>query len=157
MAIAGDLIVGTAPSPNQDKVVFCMEVTEVLTFDEYWADPRFKLKKPNFYSSTKAAFGDNIYRSHAGGWLQADSHHTHADGSPSVDNIETDTSTNRVLVSSNFSYWGRSKVVLPAYLRAIIKTGPGHKSSSIDSNVRRDLKAWFDGSERGLIGTPQDW
>lgn len=153
----GDLIVGTAPSPHQDRIIFCMEVTETLTFDEYWADPRFQPKRPYFYSSTKAAFGDNIYRSHAGGWLQAESHHTHDDGSPSVENIVTDTSTNRVLVSDNFSYWGRSKVALPAHLREIIKAGPGHKSSSIGLDVRRDLRDWFDTVPKGLIGLPQDW
>lgn len=157
MAVPGDLVLGTAPSPHQGSVVFCMEVAETLTFDEYWADPRFQLKKPNLYASTKAAFGDNIYRSHAGGWLQADSHHTHVDGSPSVDNIETDTSTNRVLVGQNFAYWGRDRIELPAHLRSVVKTGPGHKSGSISLTVRRQLKDWFDGGEKGLIGLPQDW
>ncbi|WP_157835151.1 hypothetical protein [Xanthomonas sp. SHU 199] len=156
-AILGDLIIGTAPSPHRNQVVFCMEVTEALTFDEYWADPRFKVKRPNLNSSGKAAFGDNIYRSYAGGWLQADSHHTHADGSPSSENIDTDTSTNRVLISQNFSYWGRIKVELPIHLQGVIKSGPGHKRGAISLALRQELKEWFDKSEKGFIGIPREW
>lgn len=157
LAVPGDLIIGTAPSPHREKVVFCMEVAEALTFDQYWADPRFQLKKPNLNSSIKAAFGDNIYRSYAGGWLQADSHHTHVDGSPSEANIETDTSADRVLIGHKFAYWGRNRIELPAHLRAVVKTGPGHKSRSISMPIRQALKDWLDEGEKGLIGLPQDW
>lgn len=157
MASLGDLIIGTAPSLHQGQVVFCMEVAETLTFDEYWTDSRFQRKKPNLHSSMKAAFGDNIYRSHEGGWIQSDSHHTHVDGSPSVENIETDTSTNRVLIGSNFSYWGSREIELPNGLRGVIKTGPGHKSRSIALSLRSDLREWFEEAEKGLLGIPRDW
>src|SRR6266542_6663838 len=75
----GDWVVGTgsAERARQGYLVYVMQVSEVIAFDEYWSDPRFAEKRPNLRGSKKQAFGDNIYhRDPEGGpWLQAASHH----------------------------------------------------------------------------------
>ena len=38
-----------------------MRVTEILSTENYWSDPRFQDKKPNLYYNWVAASGDNIY------------------------------------------------------------------------------------------------
>lgn len=42
----GDLVIGKAAAPNGRRLVFAMEVDEILTFDEYWHDPPISAKDP---------------------------------------------------------------------------------------------------------------
>ena len=48
-AQTGDWVLGTGSKTHgrENQVVFAMRVTERLTFDEYWNDPRFKAKRPD--------------------------------------------------------------------------------------------------------------
>lgn len=94
------------------KCIYLMKVTEKLTFDQYWADPRFFCKKPVRNGSLKMLVGDNIYhRDRSGSWQQADSHHSNPDGSLHPGNLKTDTgSTDQVLISDFFLYFGESAV-----------------------------------------------
>lgn len=62
--------------PTEEKLVCLMQVSETLTFDEYWNDPRFKLKRPVFNKSTTRKYGDNIYHHVNGVWVQEPSHHS---------------------------------------------------------------------------------
>ena len=74
---AGDLVVatGSAQYNRAGQLVCAMRVSEAMTYDEYWKDPRFHLKKPVMNSSLMRGYGDNIYhRSSHGNWIQADSH-----------------------------------------------------------------------------------
>ena len=70
-AVAGDWVVGTGSrtSGREGFLVYAMRISEVMSFNDYWADPRFRRKKPNLRGSKKQAFGDNIYyRDAAGVW-----------------------------------------------------------------------------------------
>jgi hypothetical protein len=70
-AQVGDWVIGTgSKSKARDgQLVYAMRVSETMTFDEYWADPRFASKRPSLVGSLKQAFGDNIYhRTADGGW-----------------------------------------------------------------------------------------
>lgn len=93
----GDWVVGTGSKARDrgDRLVYAMHVAEAMTFQQYWDDPRFLQKRPYLRGSKKQGFGDNIY--HRGGkkWRQEDSHHSLADGSPNVRNIDNDTQTDR--------------------------------------------------------------
>jgi hypothetical protein len=57
-----DWIVGTGSAVNNKvgMIVYAMRVTEIITFNQYWNDPRFQRKKPKLNGSKKQAFGDNI-------------------------------------------------------------------------------------------------
>lgn len=88
-------------------LVYAMRVTEVLSTEEYWLDPRFQDKKPNLHYNWLATSGDNIYELIAPGrWRQLNSYHSHDDGSPREDHIERDTRVQRILVSDDFIYFG---------------------------------------------------
>lgn len=113
----GDWIVGLGGSANQavGRCIFTMQVSEVSTFDSYWHDHRFLAKRPVRNGSRVMLLGDNIYhRDSQGRWMQADSHHSHSDGTPNHHNLEHDTRVDRVLISRNFVYWGQSATRLPA-------------------------------------------
>lgn len=96
-----------------NRCIFAMQVTEALSFNEYWADPRFKDKKPVRNGSRTMMLGDNIYHQTNEGWQQLDSHHSRPDGSPDIHNIKTDTGTDRVLISEHFFYFGKEAPEVP--------------------------------------------
>jgi hypothetical protein len=134
-----------------------MEVTDKMSFDEYWAHPMYQIKKPSFNRSYKFAVGDNIYfKLDDGSWHQQNSHHTNENGAPIQANIDTDTGdTDQVLVSNNFSYWGGEAVDLPARFGAL-KVTRGHKSEFARDFVESFI-AWFRDVPRGLVSVPERW
>jgi hypothetical protein len=157
---AGDWIVGTGSETcgRGDRLVFAMRVTGVLTYDDYWADPVFRQKRPNLRGSKKQSFGDNVYHRHpeSGDWLQENSHHSLPDGSPNPRNIANDTQTNRVLASSDFAYWGGEGRVFPQEFSELY-AGRGHHTNFRDGFEDEFVK-WFRGlGAEGYLGDPLDW
>lgn len=114
-ARVGDWIMGvggsTLKSVNR-KCLLLMKVSQKLSFQEYWDDARFSLKRPSRNGSRVQMLGDNIYhKDENGNWLQEDSHHSNSDGTPNLVNLERDTgSTDRVLVSNYFLYFGSQAI-----------------------------------------------
>lgn len=155
-----DWVVGTGSKTRNhgDRIVFGMHVTEVVTFDEYWADPRFQVKKPYLLSSKKLAFGDNIYFKKKGVWHQENSHHSGANGKPNRANIARDTKYDRLLISDDFIYWGGQGPVIPSSLnRRLCKRGPGHRSD-FDVSFINAVTTWLRSFEEwGYAGQPLDW
>lgn len=156
----GDWVVGTGSKQRgrADRLAFAMRVTEALTYDEYWSDPRFNQKRPNLRGSKKQAFGDNIYHRDAGSgtWLQEDSHHSLRDGQPNPENVAHDTQADRVLVSSDFVYWGGAGPTIPARF-AQLYVGRGHRTNFRDG-LEEDFVDWLrQRGESGFAGEPLDW
>jgi hypothetical protein len=137
-----------------------MRVAESLSFDQYWGDPRFERKKPTFRGSVKQAYGDNIYHSVGKKWVQENSHHSYADGSPNPHNLKNDTQTNRVLVGFEYAYWGGSGPEIPAKFRragADLCVGRAHKSN-FPAKIIQDFETWFKSlNQKGCIGLPAKW
>ncbi|HVS90468.1 MAG TPA: hypothetical protein VHE59_00450 [Mucilaginibacter sp.] len=118
-AKVGDWVFGTGSRnhKNEGKLVYAMEVGEKLTFDQYWQDDRFQIKKPEMNGSLKQMYGDNIYHKDINGnWLQENSHHALDDGSINLKNVNTDTVGIYVLISVNFFYFGKSCINIPTNL-----------------------------------------
>lgn len=166
-AAVGDWIVGTGSKTRnrQVRVVYAMRVTEAITFDQYWIDLRFRLKRPNLRGSKKQAFGDNIYfRDRTGrSWCQIDSHHSFADGSANPDNMSADTQTNRVLIGDEYVYWGGDGPTLPKRFLSYgqnhenILAGRGHHNHFTPQLVE-DVVAWIKSlNQSGYCGEPLDW
>src|SRR5262249_167212 len=63
VANVGDWIIGMGGGRLRatGRCIFAMNVSEKLTFEEYWSDPRFQDKKPVRNGSKKMLVGDNIY------------------------------------------------------------------------------------------------
>lgn len=154
-AQVGDYIIGHAVKNHSHKLIFMMKVTEVSIFDKYWEDLRFQNKKPIMNGSLVTKYGDNIYHHENGKWIQSDSHHSLDRGEPNPLNIEKDTkTTDRVLISTDFIYLGKSMLSLPKELRGYIHKTRGHRCVpiSIAEKIWNYLCERF--PERGLIDDP---
>lgn len=161
----GDWIVGTGSAENgmTGYLIYAMQVSETMSFDEYWADPRFQYKKPDLHGGNKIAFGDNIYcKNNLGEWQQIDSHHSYANGASNPANIDRDTKYNRILIAERFTYFGDKAVIIPDELRNchgedLCKSGPGHKCK-FSPDMVREFIGWFSSlNETGQCGNPIDW
>jgi len=111
-AKVGDYIIGIGGcnfTDQRKQCVFIMQVTEKLSFNEYWNDRRFLSKKPVRNGSRLRMVGDNIYhKNDRDEWIQENSHHSNSDGSPNKENLRRDTnSTDQVLISDRFIYFGK--------------------------------------------------
>lgn len=120
-AEVGDWIVGTGSSANglQGHLVYAMNVSEKLTFEQYWADPRFVTKRPYLRGSIKQTRGDNIYHrdQRSGEWIQENSRHSDKDGNPEPRHIARDTRHPFVLIAEDFYYWGGAGPSIPTRFR----------------------------------------
>ncbi|WP_158816063.1 hypothetical protein [Methylocapsa sp. S129] len=116
-AQVGDWVIGMGGSKLKavGRCIFAMQVTDALTFDEYWAAPEYRAKQPVRNGSRKTIVGDNIYHHTAAAhnWHQEDSHHSQPDGAPDPSNIQHDTQTDRVLISDHFLYFGKAAPLVP--------------------------------------------
>lgn len=167
-AEGGDWVVGTGSADRRigrgGFLVYALRVTEIVTLREYWEDSRFRRKRPNLRGSRKHASGDNIYRWNAQRkcWEQLDSYHSRADGSPHQEHIRRDTSVDRVLLSTDFVYFGGHGPKIPDAFRSykgidICKQGQGRKVIS-DLDLIRDFEAWIrSNGHAGYVSAPLDW
>lgn len=171
-ASIGDWIVGTGSKVNcsEDRLVFVMRVTDSMTFCEYYASDEFQIKKPNMRGSLKQAYGDNIYhKDERGIWIQDNSHHSWNDGSTNCNNLEKDTEVDRVLIASEFIYWGGYGPIIPSKFFGYqcskdsmtksydIRAKRGHKSSFPIEMIFCFLR-WVESlGQTGYIGEPNKW
>jgi hypothetical protein len=164
----GDWVVGSGSNDRSIRrgghLVYAMRVTEIMTFDEYGADPRFEAKKPFRKGSRKQSCGDNIYFRVApdAPWQQRDSFHSRPDGSLNPDHVLRDTGVDRVLVSNDFVYFGGEGPEFPVELkdqqgRSLCKSGRG-LSAFDDPHLVVRLQQWIRGlGEGGYQGAPFEW
>lgn len=161
-AALGDYVLGTgAAKPNlQANLIYWMRVDEILTFDQYWNDRRFRRKKPVMGGTTHLRYGDNIYHHNGNGeYCQEDSFHSREDGSVSLGDLQRDTGTSdKVLVGREFAYWGRRGIKLPQDLKFLIKKGPSHKKKFTAEQIAKFMD-WLAAQqpERGYIDEPAHW
>lgn len=163
VAKLNDWVVGTgcADRNRRGTLVYAMRITEALTFEQYSADPRFDRKKPNLCGSKKLAFGDNIYWRDGQDWQQLDSHHSHADGSRNLANVKNDTQTNRVLLSTDFAYFGGEGPEIPTRFRnfgGADVCALRHHKCRFPAALTQEFVNWFRSlGVNGFIGRPLDW
>lgn len=149
---------GSAGYGLEDHLVYAMVVAETPDFQSYWLDPRFRSKRPNLKGSLKQLYGDNIYHQDGDGeWHQADSRHSRPDG-VHEENMRQDLSANRVLVSTEFYYWGGSALPLPEAFRGssgICKVGPGYRRNH-PPGIADAFLSWLRGEVQstGVLGAP---
>ncbi len=138
----GDWILGVGGSRLRatGKCIYLMKVSEVLTFNDYWSDTRFYRKRPVRNGSSLMMVGDNVYHQEPGNdtWIQSDSHHSNPDGTTNHMNLETDTSSDHVLVSDHFYYFGRSAPTIN-FASIEYKNHRGHSKKLLDDNNVADF------------------
>jgi hypothetical protein len=130
------------------KIVYGMQVSEKITFNEYWNNPIYNDKKPVRNGTKRMVVGDNIYHHDNNNWEQADSHHSNHDGTVNKSNLDNDTQTDNVLISRNFYYFGIDAPEVPLdILKGInYKNGIGHRNYSLEdcTNLITWLKSNFE-------------
>ncbi|WP_437296057.1 hypothetical protein [Sorangium sp. So ce426] len=165
-ASAGDWIIGTGAKSRYDlagRLIYAMQVGEVLDFDTYWNEPRFLAKRPHLNGSLKVIYGDNIYHRVGKIWVQSDSHHSFENGRPNKANIKWDTGVNRLLVATKFVYWGASAPTIPKRFRPFRKTDEdvcckarGHRIFGVE--LATAFAAWLEEQGKwGVHGEPLEF
>jgi hypothetical protein len=142
-AEVGDWIVGcgSKETVGQDMFVYAMKVKEVLTFEDYHQDKRFKGRI------------DNIYYKEEKKWVQsANNFHGKSD-------MKRDLSGRNVLISDEFFYLGEKSIPFPAEILSISKRGRNHKKLTDNTEDEKKLinlfVRWVEkGVKRGKSGKP---
>jgi hypothetical protein len=155
-ASVGDWIVGLSPKRDGNRVVYAMEVGEILPYEDYYRDKRFGAKIPDLKAKEVIhKCGDNIYKSlPSGGFLQLPSMHSHG--------LEEDSKKKKrdlggvnVLISRKFHYFGPQGPELPDDL-AKLKVSRGHKSQFDQQSISKFLKFMATQPE-GMSAQPTEW
>jgi hypothetical protein len=155
-AEVGDWIVGLNPKSTGNRVVFAMQVDEILSYEKYYRDERFVAKIPDFNKGKVVCkCGDNIYKPLPNGeFCQLQSMHSKG----LEENPETkahDLGGVNVLISTTFHYFGSNGPKLPEELSEL-KAGRGHKnrfSQEIVSNFLEFIASY----PKGINGPPTKW
>lgn len=155
-AEVGDCIVGLSPKSRGNRVVFVMEVDEILDYASYFRDPRFSVKIPD-YSRGEVIWkaGDNIYKPLPNGnFQQLCSMHSHGD----QENAKTkarDLGGVNVLIARQFHYFGASGPELPQCLEDL-KVGRGHKNKFSRKTID-DFREFISSHPQGVSAPPTQW
>lgn len=160
-ASIGDWVIGTGSTKHHicmgNRLIYAMQVSEKMSFSEYWVDPRFTDKKPVMNGSLKQKYGDNIYYydETLNRLVQVNSHHSQDDGSTNVKNYDLDTKGHFVLISKDFWYFGENAPEIPIEIRdRITKKGMGYKKIS-DEKIVNEFVVWLSKNfEKGYNGRP---
>jgi len=157
----GDMVAGTGSArvKRSGYLTFWMKIDEILTFDQYWDDPRFRRKRPAMRGSAVQRFGDNIYHRDplTGEFVQEDSFHSDVGGQISETDLIADTGkTERVLVGRDFAYYGREGPKIPGHLSDFVRRRGWRYHYPTEQEEA--FLAWFAGfPQRGYLGEPADW
>ncbi|MBX2925421.1 MAG: hypothetical protein KF746_24705 [Chitinophagaceae bacterium] len=144
----GDWILGVGGGRLKatGQCIFAMQVTQKITFNEYWENSEFKDKRPVRNGSKKMLLGDNIYHynDETKLWSQAHSHHSLADGSMNEYNKNRDTQSKNVLLSKHFYYFGSEAPKIPENIlnQLSYKNGVGHRKYTYEQ--AEQLIVWLE-------------
>jgi hypothetical protein len=147
----GDWIIGTGSVNNvgRERLIYAMQVTEVLSLDQYHEDEQFRDKRPVLNGSDTQRCGDNMYRKVNGEWKQLPSpYHTYQ-------HKAKDLRGRNVLISEKFYYFGGKAVEIPhEYRDVIIVRGYKHRHTS---EIVQGLLSWLESNfKTGKLGEPSD-
>jgi hypothetical protein len=155
-AVIGDWILGFGSAKKEsefkEKLIYAMRVDNKITFDEYWNGIDYQCKKPIMNGSLKQNYGDNIYHHENGMWMQADSHHSLNSGNVNKFNLDKDTSSDAVLLSKKFWYFGKAAIAVPQRLSELI---PKCRNYSRPKVAEKELERWLEKlPQKGFINEP---
>lgn len=148
----GDWIIGTSPISQGSKLVYAMEVSELIPFDKYYSDVRFEKKKPIYNGSWRERSGDNMYyKDDQGKWVQ---HRTLFHRSP--EDKKKDLKHPVAFVAENFYYFGDKAILIPVKYDELIWKRQGCKSNHDKKIVEKFLEWLKNNFSSGVIGNPKN-
>lgn len=155
----GDWIVGLGSKAmgNEGKVIYVAQVDEIITFDQYWEDPRFQVKKADIKGSLMQMYGDNVYHTVNGKVVQEPCAHSNdANGR----HKKSDISGKNVLLCKRFFYFGNEAILLPEEFVYIGNTGNPRatKYKDLDDEKINRFVTWLEANyTNGIHGDPCNW
>ena len=151
-----DWIVGLSRKSMGNRVVFAMQVDEILRYEQYYRDGRFASKIPD-YTKGKVIYkcGDNIYKPLPNGdFQQLKSMHSRGD-QENPDTKEHDLKGVCVLIARAFHYFGSSGPELPGHLDEL-KGGRGHKNR-FSLETKSSFLEFIASHPQGVSARPTEW
>lgn len=156
----GDWVVGTGSvsMKNVGRLIYAMKVEEIISFDEYWNDPRFQYKKPILNGTLVQMYGDNFYHTVNGLMVQEPGAHSNPDLEQRVKLYNKDVRGKRVLLSKTFYYFGDNCPLIPAELQTICSPGRPIKYKNITEDQIKSFVSWLESNYSiGIHGDPCNW
>ncbi len=147
----GDWIAGFLTKARGYRMVYAMEVAEVMGLEDYFLDSRFAAKKPNLRGGWKERCGDNFYsKAPDGTWIQ------HRNRFHLDERLKTqDTRYARVFVGQRFWYRGKKAESAPSEFAPLFG-GRGARVNH-DCDLAKLFVAWVQSEyDEGLAGLPND-
>ena len=133
------------------RLVYAMQVSEVIRFDLYYTDPRFEKKKPNVEGNWRERCGDNMYYLDKGEWKQ---HRTIHHRAPEAKNKALKYPF--VYVAEHFYYFGDKAIEFPTEYQELIWRRVGC-SGKHDPEIVETFLIWLqENFEPGILGNPMD-
>ena len=155
----GDWIVGLGSKVmgNEGRIVYAACVDEIITFDQYWEDPRFQVKKALTNGTLLQMYGDNVYHTVKGKVVQEPCAHSNdANGK----HKKSDISGKNVLLCKTFYYFGDVAPELPAALAYIADTRNPRATryTDLDDAKIQAFVDWLAANYETVIhGDPCNW
>ncbi|MCA9369043.1 hypothetical protein KC721_01990 [Candidatus Woesebacteria bacterium] len=151
----GDWIVGLTGTSFENRIVYVMVVSAILSFDEYYKSDEFEYKIPDLKSKNpQIVAGDNFYKPIGhGNFIQLPSLHSNPDGTPNKKHQTRDLSGKSILVAEEYYYYGENAIILPESLSALI-VGRGHRNSK-EIRLLNNLRRYMDTQTVGIHGKPK--
>ncbi|MDT8447492.1 MAG: hypothetical protein RRB13_11425 [bacterium] len=160
-AQVGDWVAGLGSSAKNskfvDRLIYAMQVTEKISFNDYWSDSRFEVKKPMLEARWMYWYGDNIYHKTSDGeWQQSISHHRRDPKHRRTSNLCRDTSSSFVLISNRFSYYGQDAPIISKEFLPYTPTGEAlawprqGETSKFSEEFVQAFDTWM--KAEGLVG-----
>jgi hypothetical protein len=141
------------------RLIYAMQVSEVIDLNSYWHDPRFECKKPVMRGGTLSTmFGDNFYYlDEDEKWVQIDCAHINIDGVYNKEHFRKDIGGKNVIISERFYYFGDNAPILPDHLINVCHTTQGEKIVRPDELATQFLEWLKSNFVTGMHGLPISW
>jgi hypothetical protein len=148
----GDWIVGNSPVSDRQRLVYAMRVDEVLDFDSYFRDSRFKQKRPKPQGTLAEQAGDNFYFRENGIWTRIPSRF-HNDQSFFYKDLGRDLCGRPVFIGNHFYYFGNKRISFPKKFLGIVRKNQGIQYT--EGPIATAFIRWLEKNHRlGIIGKP---
>lgn len=147
-----DWIVGITVKARDNKLLYAMKVSEVLSFNEYYSDNRFETKKPVLNGTWMHKVGDNMYYlDEQDSWKQHRTIH-HRD----IDIKKKDLKHPFVFISKEYFYFGGNAVNIQPDFGGLVINRQGCKLNHDETVVTNFIKWLYRNFEYGVHGNPYD-
>jgi hypothetical protein len=151
---------GSVAMHNLNHLIFAMQVEEKLTFDQYWSDQRFDVKKPELCGSLVQLYGDNVYHTDERGvFIQENCAHSLQDGTTNRDHYQRDINGHFVLISQRFYYFGDNAPLIPPEFANIYRVGRSLKYKDLqnEDEIRAFINWISSNYSYGIHGDSCNW